>query len=429
MRIAQVLPYDAGYHGGVREVVLHLSRQLDRLGHQATIFGPTERASLDLDFPRLVPIQTNPVVLPANGSVARVIGLDPKAWGQLATRLRDDRFDVVHFHEPILWLPILHGLRSRSIAVGTFHAAGELEDLGDLSDLAWPMLSGLVAHLDATGQAAGLREYGELARPVVSSLLSRLNAATGATSLGDLARPVVGTLLSRLDVAIAVSNAARAFAASYGVTVGEVIPNGVDIEAFAAPDEARLPARDPATVLFFSRLDERKGLDTLLRAMPEVTRRVPAAELIVAGNFALSDDRAGFYRRLGEELGVHVAFRPSPDAGEKLDLFRRSTVLSAPAIGGESFGIILAEAMAAGLPIVASDIPGYRDVLEGGVHGVLVSPGDPVGLAEGLVSLLTDAPRRDRLTAEGRQKAATLAWDVIGARVAAVYEEARARRP
>jgi phosphatidylinositol alpha-mannosyltransferase len=426
MRVAQLLPYDADFHGGVREVVVHLSRQLDRLGHETTIFGPTERETLELDFPRLEPIRTNPVVLPANGSVARIIGLDPKAWEWVTRRLIDERYDVVHLQEPILWLPILYGIPPESTVVGTFHAAGDLEDLGDLSELAWPVLSGLMARLDAGGESSQLRELSNLARPMVSSMLTWLDGAAGVGRIGDLARPVVGRVLARLDAAVAVSNSARGFAESYGVSVGPIIPNGVETSLLErATDIERSSA---PTILFFSRLDERKGLDTLLRAMPDVQRRVPSARLLVAGNFATSDDLAIHYRTLADELGAACEFVPSPSADEKVRLFGTATALCAPATGQESFGIILAEAMAAGLPIVASDIPGYRDVLEDGRLGLLAPPGDEAALANALTRLLTDAGLRAELAEMGRTKAATLSWEVVASQVAELYAVTRRAR-
>jgi phosphatidylinositol alpha-mannosyltransferase len=421
MRIAQLLPYDADYHGGVREVVVHLSRELERLGHQVTIFGPTAHERLGLDFPRTEPIQTNPVVLPANGSVARIIGLDPRAWETLGRHLLSASFDVVHLHEPILWLPVLYVVSPGSAVIGTFHAAGELEDLGDLNDLAWPVLSGLVAHLDAGGRAGELRGYADLARPMVSSLLDRLDAS-GIGRLGDVARPVVGLLLARLNAAIAVSSAARSLAESYGVRVDHVIPNGVDARAFAAELGAAAAPNEMPTILFFSRLDERKGLDTLLQAMPEVLGRVPGARVVVAGNFTLSDERAQHYRRETERLAIAADFVSTPTNEEKVRLFRTATVLCAPALGQESFGIILAEAMAARLPIVASDIPGYRDVLDDGRLGILAPPGDARALADALARLLTDADLRERLASAAYPKAATLAWDVVAQRTADLYE-------
>jgi phosphatidyl-myo-inositol alpha-mannosyltransferase len=285
------------------------------------------------------------------------------------------------------------------------------------------MLSTLITRLDATDQAGELRRYGDLARPVVSSLLSRLDAAAGFDRVREFARPMAGSLLAGLDAAIAVSNAARSLAESYGVSVDHIIPNGVDTRAFErrqAGDGARVAARRP-TVLFFSRLDERKGLDVLLRAMPAVAERVREARVIVAGNFVLSDERATRYRQLAATGRVDCEFIPSPSNEEKVRIFTESTVLVAPALGQESFGIILAEAMAAGLPVVASDIQGYRDVLEGGRLGVLVRPGDSSALADGIVRLLTDPAQRTRFAVLGRDKAASLSWEVVASRVADVY--------
>lgn len=370
MRIAQLLPYDADFHGGVREHVVHLSRELVRRGHEVTIFAPTAHATLDLDFPRAVPIHTQPLVVPANGSVARVIGPDVWAWASLLSLLLRERFDVIHLHEPMLWLPVVLTCPTDSTLVGTVHAAAHLGELG------------------------------------------------------ELARPAVSNVVERLDATIAVSGAARAFAASYGLSAEYAIPNGVDVEAFAA-SAGRDQASRSATpnLLFFGRLDERKGLDTLLSALPDVARAVPGLRLTIAGHFSADEAPAVRARALAADLGVDLALVSSPDATEKARLFRSASVLCSPAHGGESFGIVLAEALAAGLPIVASDLPGFREVLEDGRYGVLVPPRDSDQLGTALVHLLSDSTRRAELSQAGMARARQLSWHVVGERIERVYQE------
>jgi phosphatidylinositol alpha-mannosyltransferase len=271
-------------------------------------------------------------------------------------------------HEPVLWLPVVLSNPSEAAMVGTFHASGDL------------------------GQ------------------------------LGQLAQPMFADLLTRLDATVAVSRAAADFAASYGLAPDHIIPNGVDVRSFGA----RHPAERP-TILFFSRLDERKGIDSLLRAMPAVAAAIPRVQLIVAGNFALDDPRALHFQELANQLGVNSHFIASPSTPEKTRLFASATVLCAPAYGQESFGIVLAEALAAGLPIVASDLKGFREVLDDGELGVLVAPRDEPALACAMRRVLEDEPLRQRLSEAGLRKArGTLAWDVVATRILEVYDSALA---
>jgi phosphatidylinositol alpha-mannosyltransferase len=426
MRIAQLLPYDVNYHGGVREVVFHLSRELERRSHETTVIAPASGSRIRTRSPRLTAIATQPIVLPVNGSIARVIGLDPVAWGDLIDVVRDGSFDVVHLHEPILWLPVLFARHEPTATayVGTFHAAGDPGEVGNVADLAGPVLSSLLTHFDRIGEARGFRGWRSLAQSATARLGPRISLGDSFNGVMELSRPLLMSLLGRLDAAIAVSRTAQAFASSYGVKPGQIIPNGVDVTAFESAART-LPAlpNDRPTVLFFSRLDERKGLDTLIAAMPEVAQRVPSVRLIVAGNFVPSDGPAVRYRALAARLGVDVTFEPSPSETRKIELFRSSTLLCAPALGQESFGIILAEALAAGLPIVASDLAAFRDVLDGGNLGLLAPPGDVQTLADVVGTMLEDGALRERLSTAGQVKARDYAWEVVAERTLDVYRQ------
>ena len=201
--------------------------------------------------------------------------------------------------------------------------------------------------------------------------------------------PIVRPAARRLDACIAVSPAAAEYARRGTGRELEVIPNGVDVDGFASVE----PRRSGGRVLFVGRDEPRKGLRVLREAHARMASR---AELALVGPNGRESHEA-----LLDELG-------------------RADVLAAPSLGGESFGIVLVEAMAAGVQVVASDIPGYRDVV--GDAGVLVPPGDPAALARALDALLADGAERERLAAAGTREARRFAWPHVAQRVLAVYE-------
>jgi phosphatidylinositol alpha-mannosyltransferase len=200
--------------------------------------------------------------------------------------------------------------------------------------------------------------------------------------------PVVRAAARRLDACVAVSPAAAEYARRGTGRTAAIIPNGIDYEALAALE----PRRGGRRLLFIGRDEPRKGLAVLREAHARLATR---AELTLIGPNGHVSERA-----LRSELA-------------------RADVLVAPSLKGESFGLVLAEAMAAGVPVVASDIPGYRDVLAGG--GVLVPPGDAAALASALERLLADDAERARLASAGRREAARFAWPRVAEQVLEVY--------
>jgi len=203
--------------------------------------------------------------------------------------------------------------------------------------------------------------------------------------------PVVRPAARRIDACIAVSAPAAEYARRGTGRDMEVVPNGIDYDELARLE----PERDGKRILFIGRDEPRKGLGVLREAHALLGER---AELALVGPGGAVPE---------EELRRQLA---------------RADVLAAPSVKGESFGLVLAEAMAAGVPVVASDIPGYRDLLTAG--GVLVPPGDPVALARALDRLLADPDERVRLADAGRHEAARYAWPRVAERVLAVYERA-----
>jgi Glycosyl transferases group 1 len=203
-----------------------------------------------------------------------------------------------------------------------------------------------------------------------------------------------------------------------------VIPNGIDYARFAAPDIAPIEEFDDGrpNILFVGRLDERKGFQHLLSAYTYVKRVIPDSRLLVVGAF----DKEAMARFLenddGRELSdVHWIGRVS--AQELPRYYRTATLFCAPSTGAESFGIVLLEAMAAGLPVIASDIPGYRSVMQDGAQGRFAPPADEMALAEAIRRLLLDPEGRSRMAACGRATASRYDWQVVAPRVLDYYEE------
>ena len=330
MRVGLVSPYSWTVPGGVNHHVEHLAEELDARGHETWIIAPVgavtpARRHVDSRrhtlTERFIPMG-GAMPVPSNGSRAYV-WVSPKIFGRMDRAVRYGRFDVLHVHEPCTpWVAGAAVLMATCPVVGTFHAALEKSALYD-----------------------GLR------------------------FLAD-------SVMRRIDVRIAVSEAARAFPQSRFPGPYRIIPNGVPVEMYAPAVGA---AKAPGRVLFVGRAEPRKGLGVLLQAFTLLRKRMPHATLVVAGatrRQVLETERNGLPVDLSgvEALGW-------VEDHEKVEHLAQAEVLCAPSLAAESFGIVLAEGMAAGVPVVASDLPGYRAVLRDGEAGRLSPPGDPVALA------------------------------------------------
>ncbi len=374
MRIALVTPYDYPYPGGVTTHIANLDRVLRQWGHDVWVLAPSSKDEDELDD-NVLKVAGGVFPLQASGSVAR-ISLSPRLYRRVKTILQDKRFDIVHLHEPLMpALPLVVLRHSQTVNVGTFHAYRE------------------TAH---PGYVAG--------------------------------RHLLQPFFDRLDARIAVSEAARDAVYRYFPGDYAIIPNGIDYERFSRPAEplARYSDGRP-TVLFVGRLEKRKGFEYLLEAFGRVRLAVPDARLLVAGAFS-REDKEPFVRQARRDgiRGVHfIGYVPEE---EKPRYFRSCDVFCAPSLGFESFGFVLLEAMAAGRPVVASNIPGYRGVLADGREGLLVGPGDAEALASALICLLRDGDLRARMGAQGQETACGFAWDKVAGRVLELYNELLERR-
>ncbi len=365
-RVALVSPYDFAQSGGVTEHVRQLAAQFERRQLDTTIIAPTsDEATAPANLVSLGSI--TPIRI--NGSVARTT-LSPLVIERVGQLLAREQFDVIHIHEPLAPLLPMSVLNASSSAnIGTFHASGE-RSLGYAST-----------------------------------------------------RPLAQWLAQRLQVRIAVSSAAAAFVERYVPGEYTIIPNGVDTTTFR-PDVAPWPEwRDGRlNVLFVGRYDEpRKGLQVLLDAWQHVEVARPDARLLVIGRGDAGQLADWIAARQLQSVAV---IGPVP-AADLPRWYRTADVFCAPSTGQESFGIILAEAMSSGVPVIASDIEGYRSVVQHRWEGLLVPPLQPPALASSLLQLLADPAARAAFAAAGHATAQRYAWADVSEQVLTTYERAR----
>lgn len=300
---------------------------------------------------------------PSNGAVSN-LAHTPGAVARIGRELRHGGYDVIHVHEPNAPIASWTAVEAAKVpVVATFHT---------YATHPLPM---------AIGAVAGQRR-----------------------------------LMNKISLRIAVSEAARWTGERFYGGRYRIIPNGIDM---TRPLTTPRPRNDALELLFVGRAEERKGLPVLLRAFEAMRLAGIETRLTVAG--ATEDEVAPL---LLDTEGVTIAGRVSED--EKWRLLHDADVVCAPSLGGESFGIVLLEALASGTPVVCSDIPGYRDVVRDGRDGALVSPGDPVALGEVLGELALQPQRRESMSAAGRERAERFAWPHVTEEVESAYEDALA---
>jgi phosphatidyl-myo-inositol alpha-mannosyltransferase len=363
VRVGLVCPYSLDVPGGVQFHVRDLAERLLELGHEVSVLAPADD---ETPVPDYVESAGRTVAVPYNGSVARV------AFGPVtATRVRrwlaEGHFDVLHLHEPVTpSLSLLALWAARGPIVATFHSA---------------------------------------------NLRSRAMQA---------AYPLLRPSLEKISARIAVSEDARRTLVDHLGGDAVLVPNGVYVDRFAhAPPQPRWQGTPSApTIAFVGRLDEpRKGLPVLVEAVPQVLAEVPGARFLVAGR----GDADAARERLGRHAASVELLGPVTEE-DKAGLLRSSTVYVAPHTGGESFGIVLVEAMSAGTAVLASDLPAFSRVLDGDRCGRSFPVGQPAALARGLVSLLRDERTRAELERSASARVRRYDWGVVAADVLAVYE-------
>jgi len=369
VKVGLVSPYDFATAGGVNDHVRHLAVQLQKLGHETRIFAPSSRADIGFDAARFYRIGT-PIAIPVNDSVARIT-LSFHLANKVAAIIAEERFDVLHFHEPLMpALPMTMLRMSPTANVGTFHAFAR-------SNVGY--------------------YYG---------------------------RPLLRPYLAHLHRAIAVSEPARDFVTRYFHRFSmRVIPNGVDLSVYRPGLTPIRHLRDEnLNILFVGRLEKRKGLGDLLRAFRAMTARVDNIRLIVVGDGPLRGRVESYISRHRLPNVIMAGYVPD---SVKPRYYDSADIFCAPATGAESFGIVLLEALASGLPVVATEVPGYMSVLEPGRDSITVPPKNWRELAASLVILARDEDLRRRLSAYAIQKARRYSWESVATDVVDVYHEAR----
>lgn len=369
MRIGIVCPYSLDVPGGVQNHVIDLAEALIQLGHEVSVLAPADE---DAPLPPYVVPAGRSVPLPYNGSVARV-SFGPVATARVRRWLARGDFDVLHVHEPItLSLSLLAVLSARGPVVATFHTA-----------------------------------------------MTRSRAMAAAQGILQL-------VLERITARIAVSALARKVQVEHLDGGAVEIPNGVAVAKFAGaeplpgwPGPCR-PGHGGALGFLGRFTEPRKGFRVLCEAFGALAANRPGLRLLVAG----PGDEADLHEGVPPGLRERITFLGRVSEEDKARMLRSVDLYIAPNLGGESFGMILTEAMAAGTPVVASDLDAFRRVLDGGRAGQLFRTGDAADLARVVGELLDDDARRAELARRGRQAVAAFDWPVVARRVLEVYATA-----
>ncbi len=361
MRIGMVCPYSFDVHGGVQSHVLQLAEVMRERGHDVSVLAPS---SPHVQLPDYVVSGGKAVPIPYNGSVAR-LRFGPATHRRVKRWLTEGQFDVLHLHEPNApSLSMLALQAAEGPIVATFHTS--------------------------TTKSLTLSVFQGLLRPDHEKIVGRI-------AVSDLAR--------RWQMEALGSDAVQ-------------IPNGVDVESFASAPRMDGYPRPGKSVLFLGRFDEpRKGMDSLIGALPALVERFPDIEILIVGR--------GDEDELREEAGQlagHLHFLGQVDDAAKASAMRSADVYCAPNTGGESFGIVLVEAMAAGTAVVASDLDAFRRVLEDGKAGRLVPVDDVDGLAAGLIEVLENDAVRERFIDAAAGAVRQYDWSVVAGQILRVYE-------
>ncbi|GAB3489981.1 glycosyltransferase family 4 protein [Amycolatopsis cihanbeyliensis] len=369
MKIGIVCPYSFDVPGGVQGHVVDLAKALLARGHRVSVLAPADE---DAELPAFVHPAGRALGIRYNGSVAR-LQFGPVSYARVRRWIRDNAFDVLHLHEPVAPSLSLLALKvAEGPVVATFHTS----------------------------------------TPRSRTLLAF--------------QPVLRPLLEKVTARIAVSALARRVQVEHLGGDAVEIPNGVDVGHYAGAVPLDGYPRQGGTVGFVGRFTEpRKGMGVLLEALDRLRTHLPGLRLLVVGRGEAED----LYRQAGPELSEHIELLGQVDDETKARALRSVDVYCAPNLGGESFGMILTEAMAAGTPVLASDLDSFRRVLDDGAAGVLTPAGDGGALATALGELLDDPDRRRRLAEAGSERVAVFDWATVVAQVVRVYEAAIAADP
>lgn len=362
MRIGIVCPYAWDIPGGVSAHVSDLATALIRMGHSVSVLAPAES---DENLPDFVVSTGKPKAVRYNGSVAR-LSFGPVTARKVSKWIAEGKFDVLHVHEPLA-----------------------------------PSLSVL-----ACWAAKG---------PIVATWHSSMDRSRMLISLNRLAL----TAMEKITARIAVSEAARTTLVEHVGGDAVIIPNGVDTTEFiGATPKAGWPGAGRA-VVFLGRVDEpRKGFHVLAQAAPYILDEFPDIRFLIAGPGDASDELA----KMPDEVASRFTMLGMIDRKDKPNVLASGDIYVAPNTGGESFGIVLLEAMASGTPVVASDLEAFSRVLDGNRAGHLFINGDSNSLAKVICETLNDRDELERLRSAGLERAQEFDWASVAKRIETVYE-------
>jgi len=361
-RIGIVCPYGWDTPGGVQSHVGDLAEYLIRQGHYVSVLAP----AIDEDkLPDYVTSAGRPISIPYNGAVARVL-FGPIAASRVRQWITNGSFDVLHLHEPAIpSISLLACWAAEGPMVGTFHAAAKRQKV------------------------------------------------TFAVA------PILEPVIEKLTARIAVSEAARETLTEHLETDAIVVPNGIYADRYR---DGKVESRWTGNTLgFIGRFEEtRKGLQVLVNALPSIIAQYPDVKVFVAG----PGDKDAFLKNVDSQLHSRFTFLGRISEEEKANFLTSVSLYIAPNTGGESFGIILAEALAGGASVVASDIPAFDSLLGHGMYGTLFQSENPDDLAKKVIDLLGNEGERREIAARGKLYAQEFDWDVVAEKIYDVYEMA-----
>ncbi len=360
LRIGIVCPYSWDFPGGVQNHIRDLAEFLINDGHYVEVLAPATESD---ELPDYVISAGRAVSIPYNGAVARIL-FGVVANSRVRSWINDGNFDLLHLHEPAIpSLSLLACWAGDGAMVGTFHAAAKYQK--------------------------------------------------AIVAIGPILEPVIEKLTAR----IAVSESARLTLTAHLETDAIVIPNGIYAENYR--DGTAQPKWQGNTIGFLGRFEEdRKGLPVLLDALPIISRFIPDIRVLIAG----PGDSDEVLVKVDSQLRDRIEFLGKISEAEKADFLASISLYIAPNTGGESFGIILAEAMAGGATVVASNIPAFADVLGDGQFGALFESENSESLAKVVIDLLRDQEKRKELASAGATHAQRFDWSQVGEEIFEVYE-------
>ena len=362
LKIGIVCPYGWDTPGGVQNHVRDLAEFLIAAGHKVSVLAPAIDEEL---LPDYVVSAGKPISIPYNGAVARVL-FGPIAYARVRQWIGSREFDLLHLHEPAIpSISLLACWAAEGPMVGTFHAAAKRQKV-----------------IFAIG-------------------------------------PILEPAIEKLSARIAVSEAARLTLTDHLETDAIVVPNGIYAKRYSAGNFLEKWAGN--TIGFIGRFEEpRKGLQVLVDALPIIARFAPDVKVFVAG----PGDPKEFEKVIDPQLRDRFEFLGRISEQEKADFMSSVSLYVAPNTGGESFGIILAEALAGGACVVASDIPAFDSLLGGGEFGALFESENSTDLAKVIIDLLRDETKRKELASAGKKHAQVFDWDVVAEQIFSIYEMA-----